>query len=111
MKATRLFYAILSLASVTGAISLHKRQDGLEPRVLALDLQRSTIHDPVGNDRKRLARRSGSVNVGIDNLVSFYKFYSNYTYTNYIKAISLLLQRLSGHPSSRLSPTPRHGEQ
>ncbi|UPK93950.1 hypothetical protein LCI18_004885 [Fusarium solani-melongenae] len=74
MKATRLSYAILSLASATSAISLHKRHDGLEPRVLALDLQRSTIHDPVGNDRKRLARRSGSINVGIDNLQSLYFF-------------------------------------
>ncbi|KAF5008392.1 hypothetical protein FDECE_5330 [Fusarium decemcellulare] len=75
MKTTRLLSAaLLSLASLTHAISLHKRQDGLEPRVLSLNLQRSKIPDPVAHDLNRLQRRSGSISVGVDNLQTLYFF-------------------------------------
>ncbi|KAM5345471.1 hypothetical protein ACJ41O_011333 [Fusarium nematophilum] len=75
MKSTRLLFSLLlSLASVTDAISLRKRHDGREPRVLSLELQRSRIHDPVAHDLNRLQRRSGSIDVGIDNFQTLYFF-------------------------------------
>ncbi|KAJ4264821.1 hypothetical protein NW762_005064 [Fusarium torreyae] len=63
---------LLSLLSCTEAISLQKRQDGLEPRVMAVSMQRRQIANPVAHDRKRLNRRDGSVNIGIDNEQSLY---------------------------------------
>ncbi|KAF4972498.1 hypothetical protein FZEAL_9578 [Fusarium zealandicum] len=75
MKPIGLFWTLLvSSASSADAISLHKRQDGIEPRVLSLDLQRGKISDPVTHDHTRLRRRSGSVDVGIDNFQTFYFF-------------------------------------
>ncbi|RGP69930.1 aspartic-type endopeptidase opsb [Fusarium longipes] len=62
----------LSLFAFTDAISLHKRQDGLEPRVMSVPIQRRQVDDPFAHDRKRLSRRSGTVDVGIDNEQSLY---------------------------------------
>lgn len=61
---------ILSLLACTDAISLHKRQDGLEPRVMSIPIQRRKVDDPLAHDRKRLNRRDGTVSVGIENEVS-----------------------------------------
>ncbi|KAF7545517.1 hypothetical protein G7Z17_g9113 [Cylindrodendrum hubeiense] len=75
MKPIQLFLIIAASAiSTTGAISLHKRQDGGDPRVLSLGLQRSRIQDPVAHDRNRLRRRSGSIDVDIDNEQTLYFF-------------------------------------
>ena len=71
MKSLQLSSAILfSLLACADAISLHKRQDGLEPRVMSVPIQRRKVDDPFAHDRKRLSRRDGTVNVGIDNEVS-----------------------------------------
>ncbi|KAH7144018.1 aspartic peptidase domain-containing protein [Dactylonectria macrodidyma] len=75
MKPVQLLVAIAASVIPTSlAISLHKRQDGGEPRVLSLDLQRHKIQDPVAHDRNRMRRRSGSVDVDIDNDVTLYYF-------------------------------------
>lgn len=63
----------LSLLASTEAISLHKREHGLEPRVMSVPIQRRQIDNPLAHDRKRLNRRAGTVNVGIDNEVSRHK--------------------------------------
>lgn len=65
-----MFAITTSAISTTGAISLAKRQDGGDPRVLSLDLQRTKIQDPVTHDRNRMRRRSGSIDVDVDNEVS-----------------------------------------
>ncbi|UZP41313.1 hypothetical protein NXS19_009129 [Fusarium pseudograminearum] len=62
----------LSLLASTEAISLHKREHGLEPRVMSVPIQRRQIDNPLAHDRKRLNRRAGTVNVGIDNEQSLY---------------------------------------
>ncbi|KPM36321.1 putative aspartic-type endopeptidase OPSB [Neonectria ditissima] len=75
MKSIQLFLAIASsLFSSAGAISLHKRQDGSDPRVLSLDLHRHRVQDPVAHDRNRKRRRSGSVDVDVDNEQTLYFF-------------------------------------
>jgi hypothetical protein len=63
----------LSLFASTDAISLHKRQDGLEPRVMSVPIQRRKVDDPFAHDRRRLNRRDGTVDVGIDNEVSYHE--------------------------------------
>jgi hypothetical protein len=63
----------LSLLSFTGAISLHKREHSLEPRVISASIQRRRVDDPFAHDRKRLSKRDGTVNVGIDNEVSHHE--------------------------------------
>ncbi|RFN49675.1 hypothetical protein FIE12Z_6027 [Fusarium flagelliforme] len=73
MKSLQLSSALfLSLLACADAISLHKRQDGLEPRVMSVPIQRRKVDDPFAHDRKRLSRRDGTVNVGIDNEQSLY---------------------------------------
>ncbi|KAM0236430.1 hypothetical protein ACHAPO_005062 [Fusarium lateritium] len=62
----------LSLLSFTDAISLHKREHDLEPRVISASIQRRHVDDPFAHDRKRLSKRDGTVNVGIDNEQSLY---------------------------------------
>ncbi|KAH6984979.1 aspartic peptidase domain-containing protein [Ilyonectria sp. MPI-CAGE-AT-0026] len=75
MRPIQLLFAITaSIISTTGAISLAKRQDGGDPRVLSLDLQRTKIQDPVTHDRNRMRRRSGSINVDVDNEETLYFF-------------------------------------
>ncbi|KAH7160021.1 aspartic peptidase domain-containing protein [Dactylonectria estremocensis] len=75
MRPVHLLIAITASVIPTSlAISLHKRQDGIEPRVLSLDLQRHKIQDPISYDRNRQRRRSGSVDVDIDNEVTLYYF-------------------------------------
>ncbi|KAK7424997.1 hypothetical protein QQZ08_008393 [Neonectria magnoliae] len=75
MKSIQLFLVIAALLfTKTGAISLHKRQDGSDPRVLSLDLHRHQLQDPVTHDRNRQQRRSGSVDVDIDNQQTLYYF-------------------------------------
>lgn len=64
-----MFAITASVISTSAAISLAKRQDGGDPRVLSIDLQRTKIQDPVTHDRNRMRRRSGSINVDVDNEV------------------------------------------
>ncbi|CEI68677.1 putative aspartic-type endopeptidase opsB [Fusarium venenatum] len=62
----------VSLLSFTDAISLHKREHDLEPRVISASIQRRHVDDPFAHDRQRLSKRDGTVNVGIDNEQSLY---------------------------------------
>lgn len=62
--------ALLSLLlSESNAISAPKPTQE-QPRVVQLALQRNHVEDPVAHDRRRLLRREGSVQVGLDNSVS-----------------------------------------
>jgi hypothetical protein len=71
MKTNQLLCLLLfSLLSLADAINLQKRQHGLEPRVMAVNIQRREVADPIAHDRRRLSRRDDTVNVGIDNEVS-----------------------------------------
>jgi hypothetical protein len=70
MKSIQLSSLLLSLLPLTQAISLNKRDNGLEPRVMSVEIQRRTISDPISNDRRRLRRRDGTVDIDIDNEVS-----------------------------------------
>jgi hypothetical protein len=40
---------------------------------MSVPIQRRQVEDPFAYDRKRLNRRDGTVNVGIDNEVSYHK--------------------------------------
>ncbi|KAG5665102.1 hypothetical protein KAF25_009227, partial [Fusarium avenaceum] len=64
-----LLFSFLPLAD---AIDLQKRQHGFEPRVMAVSIQRREVANPIAHDRRRLSRRDGTVNVGIDNEQSLY---------------------------------------
>lgn len=68
MKLTHTLLPVAALLSASHAISLHKREDG-PPRVVALNLQRKHIEDPVEHDRKRLNRRAQTVTATLDNEV------------------------------------------
>jgi hypothetical protein len=73
MKTNQLLCLLLfSLLSLADAINLQKRQHGLEPRVMAVNIQRREVADPIAHDRRRLSRRDDTVNVGIDNEQSLY---------------------------------------
>ncbi|EWG46661.1 hypothetical protein FVEG_07058 [Fusarium verticillioides 7600] len=72
MKSIQLSSLLLSLLPLTQAISLNKRDNGLEPRVMSVEIQRRTISDPISNDRRRLRRRDGTVDIDIDNEQSLY---------------------------------------
>lgn len=72
MKSIQLSSLLLSLLSLTEGISLNKRDNGLEPRVMSVEIQRRTISDPISNDRRRLRKRDGTIDIGIDNEVSIY---------------------------------------
>jgi hypothetical protein len=69
MKSVQLSSALFSLLSLTEGISLNKRDNGLEPRVMSVEIQRRTVSDPISNDRKRLRKRDGTIDIGIDNEV------------------------------------------
>lgn len=70
MKSIQLSSLIFSLLSLTEGISLNKRDNGLEPRVMSVEIQRRAISDPISNDRRRLRKRDGTIDIGIDNEVS-----------------------------------------
>ncbi|CAM1502894.1 Fc.00g076700.m01.CDS01 [Cosmosporella sp. VM-42] len=73
MKSSSLLLTLTAtVISTTEAINLHKRQDGIEPRVVGLDLHRNHVSDPRVNDRNRRRKRDGSVNVNIDNEKTLY---------------------------------------
>ncbi|KAJ4110495.1 hypothetical protein NW765_014820 [Fusarium oxysporum] len=72
MKSIQLSSLIFSLLSLTEGISLNKRDNGLEPRVMSVEIQRRTISDPISNDRRRLRKRDGTIDIGIDNEQSLY---------------------------------------
>ncbi|KAI5459957.1 aspartic peptidase domain-containing protein [Mariannaea sp. PMI_226] len=74
MRPVQLFFALAASAISTGAIALQKRNVQHEPRVVSLDLQRKNILDPVRHDRLRRRKRSGSIDVGVDNEVTLYFF-------------------------------------
>ncbi|KAF4992998.1 hypothetical protein FGRMN_6802 [Fusarium graminum] len=63
---------LLSLLPLAYAVNLQKRQHGLEPRVMAVGIQRREVTNPIAHDRRRLNRRDGTVDVGIDNEQSLY---------------------------------------
>lgn len=70
MKSTQLSSLLLSLLPLTQGISLNRRDNGLEPRVMSVEIQRRTIPDPISSDRRRLRKRDGTIDIGIDNEVS-----------------------------------------
>jgi hypothetical protein len=82
MKSASLFSLLTigssALSVSASAIPLYEgqqrqeRQDGSRPRVLGLELQRNKIQDPVANDRARMQRRDGLVEVAVDNLDTLY---------------------------------------
>ncbi|KAH6890406.1 aspartic peptidase domain-containing protein [Thelonectria olida] len=74
MKLIRFLTILASAISTTSAIALHKKNDGNEPRVIAFDLHRNKIRDPVAHDRHRRHKRSGSIDVELDNEVTLYYF-------------------------------------
>lgn len=70
MKSSVPWLFIATLFLTTSAINLRKRQDGVKPRVVSLDLQRNHIPDPTAHDRARLKRdNDSSVEVKITNMV------------------------------------------
>ncbi|KAF4441254.1 hypothetical protein F53441_12103 [Fusarium austroafricanum] len=69
MKSIQVSSILLSLLPFTEGISLHRRQNGLEPRVMSVEIQRQGITNPIANDRKRFRRRDGTVDMSIDNEV------------------------------------------
>ncbi|KAF5594813.1 aspartic-type endopeptidase opsb [Fusarium subglutinans] len=72
MKFMQLSSLLLSSLSLTQAISLNKRHNGLEPRVMSVEIQRRKISDPISNDRRRLRKRDGTIDIDIDNEQSLY---------------------------------------
>jgi hypothetical protein len=70
MKLIQFLTILASAISTTSAIALHKKNDGNEPRVISFDLHRNNIRDPIAHDRRRQHKRSGSIDVGLDNEVS-----------------------------------------
>ncbi|KAF7550213.1 hypothetical protein G7046_g8080 [Stylonectria norvegica] len=75
MRSTFLFFAFTSsIVSTADAISLRKRQSGINPRVVNFDLHRAQTDSPIARDQRRLRRRAGTVDVDIDNSQSLYYF-------------------------------------